>query len=255
MTLGRLEPEIINPSGRGGIILLCDHASNHVPEGFFNLGLTDDDLTDHIAWDIGMADITRKMCDLMDIPGVLAPVSRLVIDCNREDDSPTLIPKASDGISIPANNDLTSQAVAARKAAYYDPFHEAADKLVQAHLSEGLVPLIVGMHSYTSVMDNEERPWGAGFLWKDDPRLAQAMIGLIERETDLKVGDNEPYSGHTLYHTMQKHGADHGLPQTTLELRQDLVLGRGMIDQWAALIADCLDECLERSDLKEIKHY
>ena len=255
MTNAILNPKIINPKGRGGIILLCDHATNFIPEGYENLGLSDSQLNEHIAWDVGIADITEKLSDLMDIPAVFAPVSRLVIDCNRAPDDPSLVPVVSDGITIPANTDLTATNIKARQATYYDPFHKAADQLVRQHLKEKHVPLIVGMHSFTPSMDGDDRPWGVGFLWNKDPRLAQALIGLMERETNLKVGDNAPYSGKDLYYTMQRHGADHGLPQTTLEIRQDLVLGRGMTDQWAALIADCLDECLDRNELKEIKYY
>ena len=248
-------PQILNEQARVGVILLCDHASNHIPAGYENLGLDDEYLDEHNAWDIGMAEITRRIAKMMKVPAVLAPVSRLVIDCNRGPDDPTLVPRVSDGINIPVNNDMGAAQIAARRKTYWEPFHQAADAIVKAHLDDGIVPLVIGMHSFTPSMDGEDRPWGISFLWNKDPRLAQAMIGWMERETDLVVGDNVPYSGRELYYTMQTHGADHGCPQTTLEVRQDLVLGKGMLDQWAALIADAIDECLERPELREIKHY
>lgn len=255
MTTATHPPTILNPEARTGVILVCDHASNHIPEGYENLGLSFDDLEEHIAWDIGMAQITRRVAKLMTLPAVLAPVSRLLIDCNRHPDDDTLVPKVSDEIAIPANQDISASIVNARKKVFYDPFHGAVEKLVKDHLEDDIVPIVVGMHSFTPSMDGEDRPWGISFLWNKDPRLAQAMIGWMERETKLIVGDNVPYSGRELYYTMQRHGADNGCPQTTLEIRQDLVLGKGMLDQWAAIIADCLDECLERNELREIKHY
>ncbi|WP_374764093.1 N-formylglutamate amidohydrolase [Yunchengibacter salinarum] len=245
--------EILNKHGRGGVIILCDHATNRVPEALYRdgkpLGLAARDMGRHIAWDIGAAAITRRLSALMDVPAVLAPVSRLVIDCNREPDHPTLVPDRSDGVMIPANQGLDGAAIAARKAAWYDPFHDAAADLVASHLREGRVPLVVGMHSFTPVMNDKVRPWHIGFLWNRDRRLAQAMIGLIERETDLRVGDNEPYSGRALYHSMQAHGADHGLPQTTVEVRNDLVNTPDRVEQWARLLADILDECMNRPDV------
>ncbi len=250
-----LEPIIINPDVRSGVVILCEHASNHIPEAYANLGLNGADLEKHIAWDIGVEKVTRKICELMDVSAVLSPVSRLLIDKNREPDHPTLIPFVSDDIIIPANQDLTARAIEARKRAYYDPFHEACDVLIEAHLADGIVPLIIGMHSFTPVMKNEERPWQIGFLWNKDQRLAQAMIGMIERETDLTVGDNQPYSGKDLYYTMQRHGAERGLPQTTIEIRQDLLADDKMVLEWAALLADMLDECMHRSDIVAIKHY
>lgn len=250
-----LEPIIINPDVRSGVIILCEHASNHVPEAYAKLGLSDEDLQKHIAWDIGAEKVTRKMCEMMGVSAVLSPVSRLLIDKNREPDHQTLVPPVSDDIVIPANRDLTAKAIAARKQAYYDPFHGACDELIEAHLEEGIVPIIVGMHSFTPVMNDEDRPWQIGFLWNKDPRLAQAMIGLIERETDLTVGDNQPYSGKDLYYTMQRHGAERGLPQTTIEIRQDLLADEKMVLQWAALLADVLDECMQRPDIVAVKHY
>ncbi|NVJ99837.1 MAG: N-formylglutamate amidohydrolase [Alphaproteobacteria bacterium] len=255
MSSSPVQPEILNPDAREGLIILCDHATNHIPAGFEQLGLPDDVLAQHVAYDIGAEAVTRKMCELMGVSAVLAPVSRLLIDCNREPDSPTLVPAISDGISIPGNGDLSAGAIRARMDAYYTPFHDACAHLVEAHLDAGVVPLVVGMHSFTDEMGGEKRPWHAGFLWNKDPRLAQAMIGLMERETDLVIGDNLPYSGKDLYHTMERHGAAHGLPQTTIEIRQDLLAKQSMTDEWAALMADLLDECMQRDDIARIEHF
>lgn len=255
MLVSPVQPEILNPDSRQGLIILCDHATNHVPEGYDNLGVSAEDLDDHIGWDIGAAEITRQMCDLMGCTAVLAPVSRLFIDFNRELDDPTLLPEVSDGVAIPGNQGISAEEVRARTAAYYTPFHEAAAASVKAHLEAGVVPLVVGMHTFTAEMNGEKRPWHAGFLWNKDPRLAQALIGLMERETDLVIGDNMPYSGRALYYTMQRHGADHGVPQTTIEIRQDLVEKPAMVTEWAALMADLLDECLRRPDIAQIRHY
>ena len=244
-----LEPEILHGDRREGLILVCDHATNFVPAYLDGLGLDAKKLSQHIAVDIGAADLTRKMAEMMQVPAVLAPVSRLVIDCNRAPDSGTLVPAVSDGTDIPGNIGLDTIDIALRKRAYYDPFHAALENMIQAHKTAGQVPLVVALHSFTPVMNGVKRPWEIGFLWDDDPRLAQAMIGLMERETDLTIGDNEPYSGKDLYYTMNRHGADHGFAQTTVEIRQDLLKTDGIVKQWAALLADLLDECMERPDL------
>ena len=249
------QPVLINPDAKAGAILFCDHATNHVPPGYENLGLEVTYLQEHIAYDIGAEAVTRKVCELMGVSAVLGPVSRLLIDCNRGPEQTSIIPASSDNIDIPANRDLTASAIEARKQAYYYPFHEAGEKLVSEYLEAGEVPLVVGIHSFTPVMEGEERPWHVGFLWNEDPRLTQAMIGLLERETDLVIGDNLPYSGKDLYYTMQRHGANHGLPQTTLEIRQDLVDTEDKVVQWAALIADILDECMRRPDLIERRYF
>lgn len=250
-----VQPEILKGDVTAGLIVLCEHASNHIPVAYQNLGIAETELDRHIAWDIGAADVTRHISEMMNVPAVLGTSSRLLIDPNREPDHKTLIPQESDGTQIPANKHLPPAAIEARRRTLYDPFHCAADVLIERHLDEGIVPIVVGMHSFTPEMNGGKRPWQIGFLWNKDPRLAQALIGLVERETDLTVGDNQPYSGKDLYYTMQRHGADRGLPQTTIEIRQDLLLDSSMTLQWAALLADLLDECMERSDLCQIKHY
>jgi predicted N-formylglutamate amidohydrolase len=42
-------PEQSHAAGRGPILLLCDHASNFIPENFDALGLTQDDMNSHFA--------------------------------------------------------------------------------------------------------------------------------------------------------------------------------------------------------------
>ncbi|GHF20027.1 N-formylglutamate amidohydrolase [Kordiimonas sediminis] len=255
MNIIPLAPEVINKDARTGLILVCDHASNFVPENLNGLGLDPKHLEDHIAIDIGCAEMTRKMAEMMGVAAVLAPVSRLVIDCNRDPLSTTMVPTVSDGIIIPGNHGLDSIDIAIRKRAYYDPFHSTIEELIAAHLAAGQIPIVAALHSFTPEMNGQERPWGAGLLWNRDPRLAQALIGLLERETDLVIGDNEPYSGQDLYYTMQRHGADHGLPQATIEIRQDLLSNDAQITEWSALMADLLDECMAREDIVQIKHY
>src|SRR3546814_9965516 len=88
--------------GDADILLLCDHASNVVPEGI-TLGIAPELLDLHIAIDIGAEPLTRALAERLDAPAILTTVSRLVIDLHREPDHPALIPTASDGHVIPGN--------------------------------------------------------------------------------------------------------------------------------------------------------
>ena len=247
MTLPILEPDVIIGNDPR-LILVCDHATNHVPDEI-DLGVSHADMQQHIAWDIGAGALTRMIAGLMGASAVLAPVSRLVIDCNRGLDHPAVIPPVSDGVSVPGNHNLSDADVAARVTAYHDPFHAAIDRVVRRSLSKTESAIIVAVHSFTDQMNGRKRHWDAGFLWNTDPRLAQAMIGLLERETDMIIGDNQPYSGKKLYHTMQRHGADWGIAQSTMEIRDDHLRDGPNIGAWARLLADLFDECLERDDI------
>ena len=41
--------ETRNPKGKTPLILICDHASNHIPANLINLGLEAEQLSKHIA--------------------------------------------------------------------------------------------------------------------------------------------------------------------------------------------------------------
>ena len=92
------------------LFVFGDHASKHIPDEYDNLGLSGDDLTRHIAWDIGTETIVRELCTHFGCGGQVAGVSRLVIDLNRDVEMRGLIPASSDGSKIPGNEDLSQAA-------------------------------------------------------------------------------------------------------------------------------------------------
>ena len=53
--------------GKSGLLFLCDHASNALPEG--GLGLAPGLLATHIAYDIGAAAVTRALAGAYGAPG------------------------------------------------------------------------------------------------------------------------------------------------------------------------------------------
>src|SRR5262245_45548012 len=87
----------------GGVLLTCEHASAAVPEEYRQLGLTADQLHDHIGWDIGAAALTTTLSRLTGTPAVLSGVSRLLVDCNRDLADADLIPSVSHGVVVPGN--------------------------------------------------------------------------------------------------------------------------------------------------------
>ena len=87
------KPRILRPEGKSQFVILCDHASRHIPAELDDLGLPPAELARHIAWDIGAAGVAEALSEIFDAPAVLSPVSRLVIDCNRHLDAADLIPE------------------------------------------------------------------------------------------------------------------------------------------------------------------
>lgn len=215
----------------GGIVTVCDHASNHVPDGV-DLRVSAEVMEKHIAWDIGVGGVSERLARMHNIPAHLACVSRLVIDFHREEDSPGLIPETSDGHLIPGNIGADRKS---RLDRYYRPYHAALEQWLDAANPK----LILSIHSFTPELESkpEPRPWEVALLYNEDDRAARHAIRLFEDHGCI-VGDNQPYSGRELNATMNRHAEAHGRPYCAIEIRNDLIADATGQAHWAALLAE-----------------
>ncbi len=239
----------INGAARGSRWLVtCDHASNRVPDWVNggDLGLLPSDMTRHIAFDVGSAGLSRELARLLDAPAILSRFSRLVIDPNRGTDDPTLLMKLYDGTIIPGNRHAGPDELARRKAALYDPYHAA-----YGNLAARTGRVICAVHSFTPQLRGRPvRPWQVGILYSHlDERLALPLIARLGRESDLCVGDNQPYSGHLPGDAIDRHALQAGRPNVLIELRNDLIADADGQTYWAARLAPILTEVLAESGL------
>lgn len=239
------EVEVIQGDPRTGMLLLCDHASNAIPPELASLGLPPAQLERHIAYDIGAAEMTRAMARALGAPAVLSNFSRLLIDPNRGLDDPTLVMRLSDGAIVPGNRHIDADGVAERVARYYKPYDVAIDAAVEAALTAGHPPAIVSLHSFTPFWKGVARPWHIGVLWDHDGVLSKLLIAALQTQVDLIVGDNEPYSGGLPGDTIDRHATRRGLPDTLIEVRQDLIASDATARDWGVRLADVLPGCLE----------
>lgn len=214
----------------GGVLIISDHASAVVPADI-DLGLDAAHLTKHIAVDIGVADVARRMVESGDVDAALCGgVSRLVVDCNRDVEAEGLIPRISDGIVI-AGNELTAEQRAARVARFFTPYHAKIAEII----AEYRPVMILSLHSFTPVLESDpaqQRSWDVGVLYNQDARLAAAAIASLAAE-GLLVGDQRPYSGKILNATMNRHAEGNDIPYIGIELRQDLVADPDAHRRWA----------------------
>ena len=89
------------------LLILADHASNYIPKKYNNLGLAKKDILTHKAYDPGIKDLAIKLSNKFDSHLVLGEYSRLLIDCNRDINDPTLISAISDRKLIFGNKNIT----------------------------------------------------------------------------------------------------------------------------------------------------
>jgi len=227
-----------NAAGTSPAVLICEHASNYIPDHLGNLGVDVCRLTEHIAWDPGALGVAEHLSDLLDAPLVYANISRLVLDINRAPTHEGSIVQNSDDVAVPGNVGLSALQRKLRVEAIYDPFHAAVDAAMK---SRGETPCAISIHSFTPKLRNVHRPWHVGVLHNDDARLAEAIRRGLDTDPELIVGDNQPYSpADGVYHTIERHTAEKKYPGAMLEIRNDLIARALDQEAWASRLSRVL---------------
>ena len=232
---------VSNRYGESPIMLICDHASNFVPEMFGTLGLEPAELDRHIAWDPGAAPVSRLLSAALDATLVESCVSRLIVDCNRSLQAPDLVPELSETTVIPGNAGLSAEDREDRIALAWRPFHDAIEDLVGERLAGGRDTRLVSIHSFTPRYSDRPRPWHVGIIHDEDDRMARPMVAALAAVDGLVVGVNEPYSpADRVYFTLERHARSRGLPCVMIEIRNDEIATEQSQRRWAELLAGIL---------------
>lgn len=238
--------ETRNLNGNGGVLLVCEHASNRIPMRYAGLGLDPAALEAHIAWDPGAIGVARALSDLLDAPLIASTVSRLVYDCNRAPDQASAMPEQSETYVIAGNQSLTAAERVKRTEEVYLPFQSALGGQLGRMLARGERPIIVTIHSFTPVWFGTPRQVQFGIIHDQDDAFARALARQAAADGKLAVALNEPYSAADgVAHTLRLHATPHGLAHAMLELRNDLIATPEAQTQIAAWLAPLLRRAAE----------
>lgn len=203
-------------------MIVCEHASPHIPPEFNQLGLSDDAANSHVAWDPGALPVARRLAEDLDAVLVFGTMSRLLYDCNRPPEAPSAIPVRSEVFDIPGNAGLTQAERAARVEHIYTPFSTALSEKITRH--RDTLRLMVTIHSFTPVFHDVEREVEIGVLHGEDARFAQAMMQAKPQGAHFCIRLNEPYAAvDGVAHTLDQHGLANNLPNVMIEVRNDLI--------------------------------
>ena len=234
-------------AARGRFVLCCEHASNHFPARWGDLGLEAPARAAHIAWDPGALGLARALAARLDAALIHATASRLIYDLNRPPHAPGAMPARSEVYDVPGNRAVTPEARRARTEALYLPYHAAVSAEIARRLALGRRPVLVTVHSFTPVWFGQPRAVELGVIHDADPALATAFLEEVRARTRLDARLNEPYSAaDAVTHTLALHATPMGIANVMIELRNDLIATAAQQQAMADQLAPALTAALAR---------
>jgi len=231
--------------GTSAFVLTCDHAGREIPLKLARLGLSEHELSTHVAWDLGVAELGRRLSACLDAFLILHNYSRLAIDPNRPPTASDSIAVLSERTRVAANEGLSPSDARERFEQLVLPYHQRLGDELDARSARTQPTILVALHSFTPVYLDVTRPWHAGVLYGRDPRFGRLVLEQLRRNDALSVGDNEPYSvSDASDYTLIVHGEQRGIPHVGIEIRQDLLVSDSDAQRWAEQLAEALEAAL-----------
>ena len=236
---------IENADAKGDFLFVCEHASSRLPERLGTLGLSEEALESHIAWDPGALAVSKLLAAKLNGTLIHQRFSRLAYDCNRPPESDAATPVISEVYEVPGNRTMSAAERQARVDEIYLPFNETVARVVAERKASGRRPVLVTMHSFTPVYFGKPRAVEIGILHDADSRLADRMLAIAtEGEVAYDIRRNEPYGpADGVTHSLIEYGIRYEVPNVMIEIRNDLI--RNEIGQ--RVMADYLEGLLAKS--------
>jgi predicted N-formylglutamate amidohydrolase len=230
-----------NADARSPFLLVADHAGRAVPRTLRRLGVATPEWDRHIAWDIGIAGISRMLANTLEATLIQQNYSRLVIDCNRPPGAPTSIPEISELTPIPGIVGLSDADKEARALAIFWPYHERIDAELERRRQTGRQTALIAMHSFCSRARHDRGTSRSSTIairnWRtDSSRCLAESAASSSATTSLTLLATRP----TTPFRCTVNGA--GLPHALVEIRQDLIADDDGQRQWASRLARLLPQ-------------
>lgn len=175
------------------VLLSCEHGGNQIPDEYTALFAPHCDiLNSHRGYDMGALEMARAIADATTAPLFACETSRLLVDPNRSPWHHQLFSRYTRALSREQRHAIVQQ--------YYAPYRAAIEQFIRRSIEENKAVLHLSIHSFTPVLDNEERQADIGVLY--DPRrkrevhFAQRITQAFrESHPELRCRKNYPYRG------------------------------------------------------------
>ena len=177
--------------------ITCEHASNAVPPDV-DLGLGDDALASHAAWDPGAREVATRLAERFGLACLLGEWTRALVDLNRSPDTAEAVPARLFGVDVPGNAALDATSRAARIESWHAPYWRRAAGWAEAALGRGERVYHLTVHSFVEVYEGRRREVDLGLLFDPGFALEARLASQLRAGLDgagLRVRDNEPWDG------------------------------------------------------------
>lgn len=238
----------LNTDGDANLLFICEHAGNTVPQKWENLGLDQDALASHYAYDPGGAELTISLAERLNAPAVLATYSRLFLDYNRPYWHPQYMRETLDGPPVSGNTNIDTSEREAREKIAFHPLRRAINGRIRALRKKHKTPALVSVHTCTPVWQGEQRPWEVSILWRHDDRLVIPMLKNLRNDGTFHIGDNEPYNCRDIpAFCLEYHAEPFRLPHFYLEVRNDICADPKRFNQCIETVSKALVQALNQT--------
>lgn len=187
-------------TSKWSFVVSCEHASRDIPEDLRNLGLADEELASHIAWDPGAREVSEAVAQALEVPLFAGRWSRLVADLNRSPENAEVVPESAFGVNIPGNRGLAAAARKIRLERYHEPYWTTVQAAIRRLLDAAPQTRVlhISVHSFVGELNGEVRSMPMGLLFDPDRALEAEVVGSLRRELEgrgVHAVENQPYDG------------------------------------------------------------
>lgn len=219
------------------VLVTCEHASQRMPPGW-RWPDADRRLIDtHWSYDLGAREMTRDLAAGLGAVSILSRYTRLLIDPNRPEGSPTLFRASADGVPVELNTTHLDDVERRRRIErLWRPYHTAIDR----ELGACEATVLLAIHTFTPLYEGMRRAMQIGVLFDREEALATELANDIAAH-GYAVALNEPYSGKEgLMYAGETHAQAHDRRAVELEIRQDLAIDPTFREDFVGLLATLL---------------
>lgn len=176
-----------------GLIISCEHATNHVPDAYRHLFAEHPEvLSTHRGWDPGALPIAQALSAAFETPLISGKISRLLIEINRSPGNPEIWSGYSNPLPEATKQELFDT--------YYRSHETALKERIQKAITDYSLAIHLSIHTFTPVLDGVKRDVDLGILFDPDRKPESAFgvqftANLNQKLNPLRVRENQPYKG------------------------------------------------------------